>query len=100
MYVLPRQSLFILVYGSILICVLLGLQFPSPVRADVGVQPILPDGSSIQPEVETPIQMASEKVVLNVRQATEWDGAAVKFNPMAYGLQNPLIPIWQLSVAE
>lgn len=96
----PQKSLVLLVCGSVLAYVLLGLLVPSPVRADVGVQPILPDGSNIQPEEETPIQMASEKVVLNVRQATEWDSAVVKFNPMAYGLQNPLIPIWQLSVAE
>jgi hypothetical protein len=100
MYILSRQYFVLLVFGLVLVCVLLGLLVPSPVRADVGVQPILPDGSNIQPEEETPIQMASEKVVLNVRQATEWDSAAVKFNPIAYDLQNPLIPIWQLSVAE
>ena len=103
MYTLPRQSLSLLVFGLILVCILLGLSIPAPARADLGVQPILPDGSNIQPRVETPIQMAAEKVVFNVRQATEWDAAAVTYNPMAYGLQGPEWSptlIWQLSVAE
>jgi len=88
------------VLGLVLVSILLCLLIAAPVWADVGVQPILPDGSSIQPKEETPIQMSAEKVVFNVRQATEWDRAGIKFNPMAYELQNPLIPIWQLSVAE
>src|SRR4030042_6457179 len=44
--------------------------------------------------------MASEMVILNVRQAKEWDRAPVIHNSMAYDLENPLIPIWQQSVAE
>src|SRR4030067_1017706 len=96
----PRIYFYFLVCGLVLVCIALGLLIPSPVRADVGVQPILPDGSNIQPEVETPIQMTAERVVFNVRQATEWDSATVAYNPMAYGLQNPLIPVWSLSVAE
>ena len=95
-----RMYFYFLVCGLVLVCIILGLLLPSPVRADVGVQPILPDGSNIQPEVETPIQMTAERVVFNVRQATEWDSATVAYNPMAYGLQNPLIPVWSLSVAE
>ena len=86
--------------GLVLTGILFGILVATPARADVGVQPILPDGSNIQPKEETPIQISAEKVVFNVRQATEWDRAAIKFNPMAYELQNPLIPIWQLSVAE
>ena len=100
MVILSRQSLFLLVCGFILACIFLTLLVPLPVQADVGVQPILPDGSNIQPDAETPIQMSAERVVLNVRQATEWDSARMAYNPMAYGLRNPMIPIWQLSVAE
>jgi len=52
----------------------------------MGVQPILPGGSNIKPEGETPIRMASEKVVLNVRPATEMDDIVVTRNPAEYGL--------------
>ena len=100
MFTHMRQRLTILLFVLMLVCILLSTLVPAPAQADVGVQPILPDGSSIQPDVETPIQMASERVVFNVRQATEWDAADVTYNPMAYSLQNPQIPIWQLSVAE
>lgn len=100
MYTRSRPSLFLPVCGLVLVCVLLGLLGAWPSRADVGIQPILPDGSSIRPKTETPIQMASEKVVLDVRQATEWDRATVTFNPEAYGLEGYVVPIWQLSVAE
>jgi len=92
-----RPSLVLLICGFVLVCVLIGLLGAWPSRADVGVQPILPDGSSIQPRKETPIQMASERVVLTVRHATERD--RVTFNPEAYGLEDPGVPIW-LSVAE
>jgi hypothetical protein len=94
------RSFFLLVCGLALVCIVLGLLILLPVRADVGIQPILPDGSNIQPDVETPIQMTAERVVFNVRQATEWDSATIAYNPTAYGLQNPQIPIWSLSVAE
>jgi len=100
MAVHPRRSLVTPACGLVLVGILFGVLVGSPARADVGVQPILPDGSNIQPEAETPIQMASEMVILSVRQATEWDRAAVTHNPMAYELENPLIPIWQQSVAE
>ena len=96
----PRIYFYFGVCSLILVCVALGFLIPTPARADVGIQPILPDGSNIQPGVKTPIQMTAEKVVFNVRQATEWDSATVAYNPMAYGLQNPVIPIWSLSVAE
>src|SRR4030042_1275915 len=94
------KSFLLLVCSLVLVCIILGLLIPLPVRADVGIQPILPDGSNIQPSEETPIQMTAERVVFNVRQATEWDSATVAYTPMAYGLQNPLIPVWSLSVAE
>ena len=46
MNILPRQSLFLLVCGLVLVCVFTGVLVPAPVRADVGVQPVLPGGSS------------------------------------------------------
>ncbi|OGO25543.1 MAG: hypothetical protein A2136_02120 [Chloroflexi bacterium RBG_16_54_11] len=69
-----------------MVCLLFSLLVASPVQADMGVQPILPGGSNIQPEGETPIQMASEKVVLNVRPATGMDDVVVTRNPGEYGL--------------
>jgi len=98
MYILPRQPLFLLVCSLVLVCVFIGLLVPSPVRADVGVQPILPGGSNIQPEGDTPIQMAAEKVILNVRLATEADNALIELNPDAYGLQ--IQPVWFSAIAE
>src|SRR4030042_5466126 len=94
------KSFLFLVCSLVLVCIILGLLIPLPVRADVGIQPILPDGSNIQPSEETPIQMTAERVVFNVRQATEWDRSTVAYNPMAYGLENPQVPTWSLSVAE
>jgi hypothetical protein len=86
MNILPRRSLFLLVCGMVLVPIFLTLRAPSPVLADMGVQPILPGGSNIKPEGETPIQMAAEKVVLNVRPATETDDTVVTRNPEEYGL--------------
>jgi hypothetical protein len=71
---------------------------PLPVRADVGVQPVLPGGSSIKPGEETPIQMAAEVVTMNVRQATEADNALVKLNPDFYGYGYQ--PVWFVAIAE
>ena len=67
------------------------------VRADVGVQPVLPGGSDLKPGEETPIQMAAEVVTMNVRAATQADNAIVALNPKAYGYaDNP----WFRGVAE
>jgi hypothetical protein len=85
MDILPRHSLVFRVCG--LVCIVFGLLVALPVRADVGVHPILPGGSSLKPEVETPVVMQAEKVTLNVRIATEADNTVVKLNPEAYGLQ-------------
>ncbi len=71
---------------------------PYPAKADVGVQPILPGGSNIQPEVETPIEMAAEKVVMTVRQATEADNALILLNPDPYGLQ--FSNVWFPAIAD
>ena len=90
MNILPRRSLFLLVCGMVLVLIFLTPLVPppvlAPVLADMGVQPILPGGSNIKPEEETPIQMAAEKVVLNVRPATEVDDTVVARNPAEYGL--------------
>src|SRR5512139_2134822 len=88
-----------LVLVAALACLMIiGVVCVLPARADVGVQPILPGGSSIQPQVETPVQMAAEKVVMSVRPATEADNAAVSLNPQAYGLQTT--PVWFKAVAD
>jgi hypothetical protein len=64
----------------------------------VGVRPILPGGSNIGPEDETPIQMAAETIEMTVRPATETDNAVITLNPRAYGLDN--LPIWYSAIAE
>jgi hypothetical protein len=94
----PRPSLVPLVCGMVLLCILLGLLVVSPASADVGAQPILPDGSDPKPEAETPVQMQAEKVTLNVRKATEADNTVVKLNPETFGLQ--FEPVWFPAIAE
>lgn len=87
----------------VLACLLIALLLPSRVRADVGVGPILPGGSSIMPEDATPIQMAAEKVVMTVRQGTDAEDAAFKLNveDQGYpGLPSPYFPIVYLAVTE
>jgi hypothetical protein len=98
MVIPPRQPLFLRICSLALLFVLIGLQVPSPVRADVGPQPILPGGSSIQPGEQTPIQMAVEVVTMNVRQATEADNALVKLNPKWYRYN--LSPVWFQAIAD
>ncbi len=90
----------ILLYISILVLagLLFGLESPMPVHADVGVRPILPGGSNIQPDEQTPIQMASELVTITVRQATSTDNDILLLNPEAYGLQ--FQDVWFSYVAE
>jgi len=92
-----------LVRALFLACVLIALLLPSSVRADVGVGPILPSGSSIKPQGETRIQMAAEKVVITLRQGTDAENAAFKLNveDQGYpGLPSPYFPIVYLAVAE
>ena len=87
------------VLGLALVCMLMVCAvWVHPAEADVGVRPILPGGSNIQPEEETPVQMAAERVVMSVRPATEADNAAVTLNPQAYGLQTH--PVWFPAVAD
>lgn len=68
------------------------------VRADVGVRPVLPGGSSIQPGEQTPIQMASELVTMTVRKASAADNSSIKLNPDAYGYETD--PVWYEAVAD
>lgn len=94
----PHRALVLRVGGLVLVCILFALLVMSPARADVGVRPVLPGGSDISPEGETPIQMAAEKVVMTVRSATAADNAAIMLNPEAYGYQ--FQPVWFPAVAE
>jgi hypothetical protein len=57
-----------------------------------------PKGGNIQPEGDTPIHMAAEKVIFIVRLATESDNELVKLNPDACGLQ--IQPVWFTAIAE
>lgn len=98
MKILPQKSLFLQVGSLVLVWIVLGLLVLSPASADVGVHPILPGGSSLQPQEETPIQMAAEVVEMTVRPATEADNATIQLNPEAYGLQ--FQPVWYPAVAE
>ena len=89
---LRRGSLLILAGSLALGCVLAGLLAPVPTWADVGVQPVLPGGSSLQPGEETPIQMAAEVVTMNIRAATEADNALLQLATKYYGFQS--YPVW------
>lgn len=86
MNILPRQSLFLWVCSLVLVSVLIGMLISTPVWADVGEHPIVPGGSSIAPEEETPIQMVAEIVVMNVRSATAADKAVIKLYPEGFDL--------------
>ncbi len=77
-----------------------GLSFtlPRSAKADVGVHPILPGGSSIEPQEDTPVQMADEVVTMDVRKATATDNTTIQLNPASYGLQ--FQPVWYPLVAQ
>ena len=98
MFTRKHHSINMLIVSLVLLAILILLFIPSTVQADVGVRPILPGGSNIQPEAETPIQMASELVTMNVRLATQGDNSSIQLNPEAYGLQ--IHPIWYPVVSE
>ena len=68
------------------------------VRADIGVQPVLPGGGNIQPETQTPVQMAREVVTMTVRPATAADNAVVSLAERTYALQSG--EVWFPGVAE
>jgi hypothetical protein len=75
-----------------------------PARADVGIQPILPGGSSIKPDGETPIQMVAEKVTMTVRQGTDEDNSNILLKPgdllLPILLQEPFYPILYKAVVD
>jgi hypothetical protein len=98
MRILSRRTLFFRICVILLTFFPLALRIPQHVQADVGVQPVLPGGSSIQPHEETPIQMASEVVTMNVRAATSADNALVALKPDSYGYE--IEPVWYPGVAE
>ena len=91
---LPAKLLF----TGVLLSILLTVSLPTSTRADVGVHPILPGGSSLQPDQQTPVQMVAEVVTMNVRLATPSDNTAVTLNPDAYGFQSE--NTWYPAVAE
>jgi len=95
---LRHISLLFLLSGIILVCILQFLQRTSPALADVGVRPILPGGSSLHPDDETPIQMLDEVVTMDVRSAIEADNTIIQLNPEAYGLQ--FQPVWYSYISE
>jgi hypothetical protein len=92
-----RRLFFYLFIGLFIAGVYLLIARPLPTLADVGVHPILPGGSNIEPQADTPIQMASERIVMNVRLATAEDNTIIQLNPAAYGLN--IQPVWYPAVA-
>ena len=76
--------------GLGLVCLFIGGVFVTPSRANMGVNPILPGGSNIKPEGDTPIQMTAEKVVLTVHKTTDMDNG----NPQLGGVEYyPCFPV-------
>jgi hypothetical protein len=97
MNTLLQKRLFSLICYLAVVCVLAGLLVPMPAEAGAR-QPVLPGGSSIKPGEKTLIQMASEVVTINIRQATEADNALVNLSPNIYPFQHN--PIWFQAIAE
>lgn len=92
------KQLFSITCSLVLVSYLFAQSAPGSVHADVGVHPILPGGSNITAEDETPIQMTAEKVVMTVREATAGDNEVIQLNPEAYGFQ--FSNVWFTAVAE
>jgi len=93
-----QKSARFLIFSLVLAATVFSIIPPSPTQADVGVQPILPGGSSIKPGEESPIQMAAELVNIKVRRATEADNALVKLNAKYYGYD--FVDVWFKGIAE
>ena len=98
MDIFPRRSLFLWLSCLALGFLLLSLAQPATVRADVGVHPLLPGGSSLKPDKNTPIQMLAETVTMDVRLATTADNKRIDLNAGWYGF-DPSQP-WYPAVAE
>ena len=105
---LQRKSPMLLIISLLLVSFLSCITTAPLARADVAPIPILPGGSSLKPDGETPIQMTAERVVMTVRQGTEAENAAILLNPgdaEGYGLfpillQEPFYPIIYKAVFE
>lgn len=98
MNISAKKSGIILSCLLILLFILFGVLASTSVRADVGVQPILPGGSNIQSNEETPIIMAAETVEMTVREATQSDNDLIQLNPEPYGLYSG--NVWFTAIAE
>jgi hypothetical protein len=94
----PKRVLLIGVRVLVLAGFLFSLLIPAPVWAG-GAQPALPGAASLQPEEETPVQLAAEVVNMTIRPATEADNALVRLNPKTYSLQRQG-PVWYPAIAE
>jgi hypothetical protein len=93
---LSRTACTLLILGS-LVC----MAIPMPVAAGA-MQPTLPGGSSIKPDIKlgetTPIRLKAEISTINVRAATEADNGLVDLAPKLYPLQ--MMPTWFPAIAE
>jgi hypothetical protein len=96
--ILSVRFFSIVLVGLVLAAILTSAIGLAAVRADVGVRPVLPGGSNIQPGDQTPVQMVSELVTMTVRGAKADDNASIKLNPDAYGYE--IHPIWFEAVAD
>ncbi len=96
MRTIARRFRFFVLCSLVLVS-LLSPDLPA-VRADIGVQPVLPGGGNIQPETQTPVQMAREVVTMTVRPATAADNALVLLADKTYALQSGAV--WFPGVAE
>jgi LPXTG-motif cell wall-anchored protein len=94
---LQGKCILILAGGLAMGFVFFSLLAPAPVRAGAA-QPVLPEGSSIQPDTETPIQMEAQIVTMNIRPATEVDNTLVRLAPKYYPFQ--FQSVWYPVVAE
>lgn len=97
MNAIRRSSFFLLVCNLVLVIIIFSMLAPFPVQAGAK-QPLLPGGSSLKPGEATLIQMASQVVTINIRQALETDNILVNLSPNLYPLQHN--PIWFPAIAE
>jgi hypothetical protein len=92
---LRSRSFVLIICGLLLVVLQISLWVVIPARADVGPEPILPAGSNLKAEYQTPIEMQAEKVILNVRAATEVDNSVVAWDAEGYGFD-----VWFPAIAE
>lgn len=95
MRTIQSRSLVLRGCGMLLVGILFILRAVSPAQADVGPEPILPAGSNLKAEYQTPIEMLAEKVIINVRAATKADNSVVAWDANGYGFD-----VWFPAIAE